>query len=75
MIEHQTLNHTKWECKYHVVFRVHNSFRTLEQFAFGKGETTFGQRCRTITREVFLSLLSFNVSSLVGIRGHKSQKP
>jgi len=32
---------------------------TAEQFAFAKGETTFGQRCRTITREVFLSLLSF----------------
>lgn len=30
-----------------------------EQFAFAKGEKTFGQRCRTITREVFLSLLSF----------------
>ena len=32
---------------------------TSEQFAFAKGESTFGQRCRTITREVFLSLLSF----------------
>jgi hypothetical protein len=32
---------------------------TSEQFAFAKGERTFGQRCRTITREVFLSLLSF----------------
>jgi len=32
---------------------------TSEQFAFAKGEKTFGQRCRTITREVFLSLLSF----------------
>jgi hypothetical protein len=32
---------------------------TSEQFAFAKGEITFGQRCRTITREVFLSLLSF----------------
>jgi hypothetical protein len=32
---------------------------TSEQFAFAKGENTFGQRCRTITREVFLSLLSF----------------
>lgn len=30
-----------------------------EQFAFAKGESTFGQRYRTITREVFLSLLSF----------------
>jgi hypothetical protein len=29
-----------------------------EQFAFAKGEITFGQRCRTITREVFHSLLS-----------------
>jgi hypothetical protein len=29
-----------------------------EQFAFAKGETTFGQRCRTISREVFLSFLS-----------------
>ncbi len=32
---------------------------TSEQFAFAKGDITFGQRCRTITREVFLSLLSF----------------
>jgi hypothetical protein len=32
---------------------------TSEQFAFAKGETTFGQRCHTITREVFSSLLSF----------------
>ncbi len=32
---------------------------TSEQFAFAKGEITFGQRCHTITREVFLSLLSF----------------
>ena len=31
---------------------------TSEQFAFAKGETTFGQRCRAITREVFSSLLS-----------------
>jgi hypothetical protein len=30
-----------------------------EQFAFAKGETTFGQRCRAITREVFQSLLAF----------------
>lgn len=32
---------------------------TSEQFAFAKGEQTFGQRCRTIPREVFLSLLAF----------------
>jgi hypothetical protein len=32
---------------------------TSEQFAFANGETTFGQRCRAITREVFSSLLSF----------------
>jgi hypothetical protein len=32
---------------------------TSEQCAFAKGEITFGQRCRTITREVFLSFLSF----------------
>jgi len=32
---------------------------TSEQFAFATGETTFGQRCRAITREVFHSLLSF----------------
>ena len=31
---------------------------TSEQFAFAKGEITFGQRCRAITREVFSSLLS-----------------
>lgn len=29
-----------------------------EQFAFAKGEMTFGQRCRAITREVFHSLLA-----------------
>jgi hypothetical protein len=32
---------------------------TSEQFAFAKGETTFGQRCRAMTREVFHSLLAF----------------
>jgi hypothetical protein len=32
---------------------------TSEQFAFAKGEKTFGQRCRAITREVFHSLLAF----------------
>lgn len=32
---------------------------TSEQFAFATGEITFGQRCRTLSREVFLSLLSF----------------
>jgi hypothetical protein len=32
---------------------------TSEHFAFAKGEQTFGQRCRTITREVFHSLISF----------------
>jgi ElaB/YqjD/DUF883 family membrane-anchored ribosome-binding protein len=32
---------------------------TSEQFAFAKGESTFGQRCRAITREVFYSLLAF----------------
>jgi len=31
---------------------------TSEQFAFAKGETTFGQRCQAISREVFHSLLS-----------------
>jgi len=31
---------------------------TSEQFAFAKGEMTFGQRCRAITRAVFHSLLS-----------------
>src|SRR4029077_10395712 len=30
---------------------------TSEQFAFAKGEATFGQRCRAITRAVFHSLL------------------
>ena len=32
---------------------------TSEQFAFAKGEKTFGQRCHAITREVFHSLLAF----------------
>lgn len=31
---------------------------TSEQFAFAKGEKTFGQRCHALTREVFHSLLS-----------------
>jgi hypothetical protein len=31
---------------------------TAEQFAFAKGEMTFGQRCRAIPREVFHSLLA-----------------
>jgi hypothetical protein len=31
---------------------------TSEQFAFAKGQKTFGQRCHAITREVFSSLLS-----------------
>ena len=31
---------------------------TAEQFAFAKGEATFGQRCRAITREVFHSFIS-----------------
>ena len=31
---------------------------TSEPFAFAKGEQTFGQRCRAITREVFSSLLA-----------------
>jgi len=31
---------------------------TSEQFAFAKGEITFGQRCRALTREVFSALLS-----------------
>jgi hypothetical protein len=31
---------------------------TSEQFAFAKGEPTFGQRCRALTREVFSSLLA-----------------
>jgi hypothetical protein len=30
-----------------------------ERFAFAKGETTFGQRCRTIAREVLHGLLKF----------------
>jgi hypothetical protein len=32
---------------------------TSEQFAFAKGEKTFGQRCQAITREVFSAVLSF----------------
>jgi hypothetical protein len=32
---------------------------TSEQFAFTKGETTFGQRCRAITRDVLPLLLVF----------------
>jgi hypothetical protein len=32
---------------------------TSEHFALAKGRQTFGQRCRTITREVFHSLIAF----------------
>jgi hypothetical protein len=32
---------------------------TAEQFAFARGEKTFGQRCHAITRAVFHSLLAF----------------
>ena len=42
-----------------ILQRSPSSVSTSEQFEFAKGESTFGQRCRTITREVFLSLLSF----------------
>ena len=41
-----------------VLQRAPTGVSTSEQFAFAKGETTFGQRCRAITREVFHSLLS-----------------
>jgi hypothetical protein len=33
-----------------------------ERFAFAKGETTFGQRCRTIAREALHGLLQFVIS-------------
>jgi hypothetical protein len=39
---------------------------TSEQFAFAQGAITFGQRCRAITREAFLSLLSFAQRLLAG---------
>ena len=39
---------------------------TSEQFAFTKGEQTFGQRCRAITREVFPSLISFTQRLFAG---------
>lgn len=42
-----------------ILQRVPTIASTSEQFAFAKGETTFGQRCHAITREVFHSLLSF----------------
>lgn len=41
-----------------ILQRVPTIASTSEQFAFAKGEITFGQRCRAITREVFSSLLS-----------------
>ena len=45
---------------------------TSEQFAFAKGESTFGQRCRALTREVFPSLsLLRNASSPGAIRVRK----
>jgi hypothetical protein len=31
-----------------------------ERFEFAKGKTTFGQRCRTIAREVFRSMLELS---------------
>jgi len=42
-----------------ILQRVPTIASTSEQFAFAKGETTFGQRCHAVTREVFHSLLSF----------------
>jgi hypothetical protein len=45
---------------------------TSEQFAFAKGETTFGQRCHAITREVFASLLSFAQRLFAG--GYSSEQ-
>jgi len=41
-----------------VLQRVPTVASTSEQFAFAKGESTFGQRCRALTREVFSSLLT-----------------
>jgi len=44
---------------------------TSEQFAFAKGESTFGQRCRTITREVFSSLLAVAQRLFAGGYSHE----
>ena len=32
----------------------------FERFEFARGKTTFGQRCRTIAREVFRSMLELS---------------
>ena len=42
-----------------ILQRTPTTASTSEHFAFAKGEITFGQRCRAITREVFHSLLAF----------------
>jgi hypothetical protein len=42
-----------------ILQRVPTIASTSERFAFAKGEITFGQRCHTISREVFLSFLAF----------------
>jgi hypothetical protein len=41
-----------------ILHRAPTSASTSEPCAFAQGEKTFGQRCRAITRAVFLSLLS-----------------
>jgi hypothetical protein len=48
-----------------LVQRAPASGAETERFAFAKGETTFGQRCRTIARDVIHGLLQF-VTQLFG---------
>ena len=42
-----------------LVQRAPTSGSTSERFAFAQGEPTFGQRCRTLTREILHGLLQF----------------
>jgi len=42
-----------------VLQRIPTVAPTSEQFAFAKGESPCGQRCRALAREVFLALFSF----------------
>jgi hypothetical protein len=55
-----------------LVQRAPASGAETERFAFAKGETTFGQRCRTIARDVMHGLLQF-VAQLFG-QGHSCEE-
>jgi hypothetical protein len=52
--------HLRFSCRAQSILqRTPTVASPTEQFAFAKGEKTFGQRCHAITREVFHALLAF----------------